>query len=81
MSKKMGKLKGLPAVQSAISLNITVWAAVRMAHIENPGRSMIDISKSVLSIFCIQDLSPRALLATYYRLEASFLNEVTHEQG
>ncbi len=80
MSKKTGILKGIPGVQAACVADVTIWSAIRMAHLENPNRTLVEIAESAQRIFGIQGVPVKTLTRTYYRLEASFLNESIIEQ-
>ena len=74
MSKKSAVLRGLPAVYAANLLDGIIFGAIKMAHMEDPKRTMQSISECVLSIFAIEGVPYRTLLTTYYRMEAAFLN-------
>ena len=74
MSKKSAVLRGLPAVYAANLLDGIIFGAIKMAHTENPARTMKSISESVLSVFAIKGVPSQTLLTTYYRMESAFLN-------
>ena len=74
MSKKSAVLRGLPAVYAANLLDGIIFGAIKMAHMEDPKRTMKSISKCVLSNFDIKGVSYLTLITTYYRMENAFLN-------
>lgn len=80
MSKKTGILKGLSGVQAAISVDVAVWAAIRMEHIQRPDRKLSEIARSARRILAVTTVPVSTMIRTYYRLEASFLNEEIKEQ-
>lgn len=69
MAKKSTILKGLPAVQAANLLDGIIYGAVKMAHLDNPNRTMRDIAECVLINFAIKDVSYKTVMSTYYRFE------------
>ena len=75
MAKKSAILKGLPAVQAANLLDGIIYGAVKMAHLENPERTMRDIAECALINFGIEGVPAATVLRTYYRMERLFLGK------
>lgn len=80
MSKKKAILKGLPAVYAANLIDGIIFGAVKMAHMEDPTRTMESISKSAHAIFGLEGVPLRTILGTYYRMERAFLNNGTTDE-
>ena len=75
MAKKSAILRGLPAVQAANLLDGIIYGAVKMAHLENPSRTMRDIAECALTNFGIEGVPAATILRTYYRMEGLFLGK------
>lgn len=54
--------------------NGMIWAAIRMAHLENPNRTLDEIAGAAQRIFEISDIPVSTLVRTYYRIEKVYLN-------
>lgn len=68
-------MKGLTAVQAHNLTAGIIYGAVKQAVMDNESRTMEDIAKCVIQNFGLQDVSPGAVLSTYYRMQRQFLGK------
>ncbi len=75
MAKLSGLYSGFSGLQLATVMEGAVWGAIRQEHLKDPAANMEGISMTVMANFGIENMSPKAVLAIYYRLENHFLGK------